>query len=190
MSKKQSFLSNLIGEETYESGMGYARIIIAIGTLVLILLYGLSFFFFSGIVNYLLKLTTGMSLLFIAYVAMWVLLLDIKVSVDEPETDYWDNSKDSPKPIAYKLSTTWTVALVVLGIIAIYYSNKYRSQYDFKCDTFLVDKQAHLYHIEWTDCEAAENADNLEKLHGYQISEGFTLCEECKEIEEDAGDGI
>ena len=186
MVKKQSFLSNLFGEETYENWLGYSTIIIAIGTLILIITYGLSFWFYSSIVSYLLKLTTGMSLLFIAYVAMWVLLLDIKVNVDEPEAYSWEKPQKSTKPITYILSTLWTIVLIVVGIFAIYYSHSYRRHYAFKCDTFLVDNHARLCHLEWTECEAAEKAKSLVELKGYQIGEGFSLCEECKEIAEEA----
>jgi hypothetical protein len=186
MVKKQSFLSNLLGEETYENWVGYAKISIAVGTIVLLILFGLSYFFYSSIVSYLLKLVTGTSLLFIAYVAMWVLLLDIEVSVDEPEVRSWGKPKEVAKPISYILSTLWTIILIVLAIFAIYYSNRYRKQYAFECDTFLIDKHARLYHLDWTECDAIENAENLEEVQGYQIGSDFSLCDECKEIAEEA----
>ena len=187
MGKKQSYLSNMFGDETYETWMVYSRVIIAVGTLILAVLYVLSYFFHSGIVKYLLMLTTGTSLLFIAYIAMWVLLLDIKVYVDVPEQKLWEKPKKVSKPITYKFSTIWTIILVIFGIFAIYFSNKYRNKYAFECDTFLVDKQSHLYHLEWTECEIANNAESLEKLQGYQIGNNYSLCEECKDIEEEAG---
>lgn len=186
MIKKQSFLSNMLGEETYDKWKGYARIIVAVGILVLLIIYGLSYFFHSSVVSYLLKLTTGMSLLFIAYIVMWVLLLDIRVNVDEPERMSWEKPKEVSKPLTYKLSAIWTIILILLGLSAIYFSNKYRKHYAFECDTFLVDNQAHLYHLDWTECEASENAENLEELQGFQVSDGFTLCEECKEIADEA----
>lgn len=127
-----------------------------------------------------------MSLLFIAFVVMWVLLLDIKVDVDEPETMSWEKPKEVPKPLTYKLSTCWTIILIVLGISAIYFSNKYRKHYAFLCDTFLVDNQARLYHLDWTECETSKNAESLEELQGFQISEDFKFCEECKEIADEA----
>ena len=187
MAKEQSFLSNLLGEETYENWIGYARIIIAVGTIILLVLLGLSFLFHSSIISFLLKLVTGTSLLFIAYVAMWVLLLDIKVDVDEPEVHSWETPKEHAKPLAYKLSALWTVVLIILGIMAIYFSNKYRELYAFECDTFYVDKQAHLYHLDWTECETSERAGNLEEMQGNQIPDNYSLCEQCKEIAEDAG---
>lgn len=187
MLKKQSLLSNLLGEETYENWVGYARIIIAVGTIVLLVFLGLSFCFYSSIISYFLKLVTGTSLLFIAYVAMWVLLLDIRVNVDEPEVYSWERTKETIKPITYKMSALWTIMLILLGIVGIYISNKYRNQYAFECDTFLVDKQTHKYHLAWTECEASENAEDLVEMKGHQISENYTFCEECEEIAEEAG---
>lgn len=186
MLKKQSLLSNLLGEKTYENWVGYARIIIAVGTIVLLVFLGLSFCFYSSIISYFLKLVTGTSLLFIAYVAMWVLLLDIRVNVDEPEVYSWERTKETIKPITYKMSALWTIMLILLGIGGIYISNKYRNQYAFECDTFLIDKQAHKYHLDWTECEASENAEDLVEMKGYQISENYTFCEECEEIAEEA----
>ena len=117
---------------------------------------------------------------------MWILLLDIKVSVDEPETYSWKEQEDIQKPISYKLSTLWFIILVLLGISAIYFSNKYKKQYIFECDTFLVDRQTHTYHLDWTECDNSKNAVSLDKLQGYQIEKDFSLCEECKEIAEEA----
>lgn len=186
MEKKQSLLSNLLGEESYENWIGYARIVIAVGTIILLVFGGLSVLFHSSIICYFLELVTGTSLLFIAYVAMWVLLLDIKVDVDESEEYSWEHPKKSTKSLAYKLSVIWTVVLIIFGIMAIYYSNIYRKQYAFECDTFLVDKQAYLYHLDWTECEASEHAGNLEEMLGYQIPDNYSICQECKEIAEEA----
>lgn len=185
MLREESFLSNFLGEESYEDWVDNARIVIAVGTIILLVFLGLSFLFHSNIVSYLLKLVTGTSLLFIAYVAMWVLVLDIRVDVDESEEYGWERPKKSHKPIAYKLSALWTVVLIILGIVAIYYSNKYRKQYAFECDTFFVDKQTYLYHLDWTECETSGHAENLEEVHGYQIPVNYSICEECKEIAEE-----
>jgi amino acid transporter len=183
---KQSFLSNLLGEHNYEEYSSIAMKIVVIGGLVLITLFALSYFFHSGIINYLLKLATGTSLLFIAYIAACILLLDIRVEVEKPEQEWWDEKKESRKPLKYKLTIVWGVVLLLLGIAAIYFSNKYRNRYDFECTTFLVDHKAHVYHLDWNDdCEDAANAEELEKMYGYEIDNSYTFCEGCKEYEED-----
>lgn len=183
---KQSFLSNLIGENSYKDYTDLAKIIVGIGSLILIILFTLSQFFHSGIVNYLLKLTTGTSLLFIAYIAACILLLDIRVKVEKPKQKWCGEKEESSKPLKYKVTIVWCAVLLVLGISAIYFSNKYRNQYDFECTTFLVDHKAHVYHLDWNDdCEDAANAEELEKMYGYEIDDSYTFCEGCKEYEED-----
>ena len=183
---KQSYLSNLIGEKCYEEYSTLAMKIVGIGGLILIFLFILSHFFHSGIINYLLKLTTGTSLLFIAYIAACILLLDIRVEVEKTEQEWWAKKKAPPKPLKYKLTIVWCVILLVLGIAAIYFSNKYRNRYDFECTTFLVDHKAHVYHLDWNDdCEDAANAEELEEMYGYEIDDSYSFCEGCREYEED-----
>lgn len=183
---KQSFLSNLIGRNTYEAGKEYAKPVVLIGSCILLVLYVLSHFFHLGIICYLVGLTNGMSLLFIGFIAELILLLDMRVEVEEPERNAWDKPEKKPRPVAYKLTIVWAIVLVLLGILAIYYSNKYRNQYSFECDTFLVDTEAGIYHFDWNDdCEKAEEAGSLEEMKGYQIDESYTLCEWCKETQED-----
>lgn len=183
---KQSYLSNLIGENSYEEHSVLAMKIVGIGGFVLVALFTLSQFFHSAIINYLLKLTTGTSLLFVAYIAACILLLDIRVEVEMPEQKWWEEKKEIPKPFKYKLTVVWFVVLLISGIMAIYFSNKYRNIYDFECTTFLVDHKAHVYHLDWNDdCEDAENAEELEEMYGYEIDDTYTFCEGCKEIEEE-----
>jgi len=183
---KQSFLSNIIGENTYVQFTEYAKIIIAIGTCLLVIFVGLSLFFHSSIINWFLQLLTGTSLLFIAYVAALIILLDIQVAVDEPERYAWEEPKNSQRPLSYKLTIVWGVVLILLGISAIYVSNKYRKHYAFECDTFLVDRQHGVYHVEWNDdCDIANEAEELEKMHGYEIDESYNLCESCKDFLDD-----
>ena len=178
---KQSFLSNIIGRNTYDKFKGYAKVIIAIGTCVLAIVLLLSIFFHWSFISSLLSLITGTSLLFIIYIAALVLALDIEVDVDEPEK--------KSKPAAYKLTIAWGVVLVALGISAIYFSNKYRKYYAFECDTFLVDHQTEIYHLDWdNDCEVAAKSGNLETMQGYEIDKSYTLCEWCEEWAEDAED--
>ena len=96
---KQSFLSNLIGENSYEKYSGLAMKIVGIGGFVLIPLFTLSQFFHAGIINYLLNLLTGTSLLFISYIAACILLLDIRVNVEQPEQEWWEKKKEIPKQL-------------------------------------------------------------------------------------------
>ena len=183
---KKSFLSNIVGRNTYDEYKGYAKKIIAIGTCVLAIVLLLSMFFHCGLINFLLNLVTGSSLLFIAYIAALVLALDIEVEVNESEWDYWSEPKKKTKPISYILTVLWGIVLVAFGISAIYFSNKYRKHYAFECNTFLVDHQAGIYHLGY--CEVAAEASDLEKKQGYQIDKSYKLCEWCEEWAEEAED--
>ena len=117
------------------------------------------------------------------------MLLDIEVDVevDELERYSWKKPKKRPKPTSYKLTIVWGVVLIILGIVAIYFSNDYRKQYSFECDTYLVDHQAKIYHLDWDiDCEVAAEASHLEKMSGYEIDKSYTLCDWCECWAEDA----
>lgn len=182
-------MSNIVGRNTYDEFKGYAKKITGIGTCVLVVILLLSLFFHWGFISSLLNLVTGTSLLFIAYVAALVLALDVEVEVDEPgpERDYWSKPEKKPKPNSYKLTVVWGGVLIMFGIGAIYFSNKYRKNYAFECDTFLVDKQAGIYHLNWdNDCEVAAESGSLEKMKGYQIDKSCTLCKYCEEWAEEA----
>lgn len=177
---KQSFLSNIVGRDTYDVIKGFSKAIVLIGTGILAILLGLSCICHYGFVCKLLNLVTGTSLLFVGYVIAWIFLLDVEVDADE-----WTHEPKTP--IHYKLTIVWLVILVLLGVTAIFFSNKYRKQYAFECNTFLVDTQSGIYHIDWdNDCEIAADADDLELMKGYQIDKTYTLCPWCEEWAEDA----
>lgn len=186
---KQSFISNLLGHQAYKEFREWAKYIVPIGAGVFIILYLLSFFFHADIIKDLLYITNGTSLLFIGYILALIVLLDIEVGVEEAGKSYWEKEKQAPKPFKYKLTIVWAVLLFVLGIVAIYYSNRYRNRYAFECETYLVDEDAGIYHLDWdNDCKAADEAESLEVKKGYQIDKSFKFCEECKEWMEDAED--
>lgn len=192
---KESFLSHnldkLFGDDCYDWLKSNARIIVAIGTCILSVLIGLSTICHFGFLCDLVSLVTGTSILFVLYVVALVVLLDIQVEIVEEEPDYIYYTPSEPvkkiKPKEYKLTIVWGVVLLILGIAAITFTNKYRKQYAFECTTFLVDHKSKEYHLEWdTDCEGAKYPDKLDKLKGYQIDDSYTFCIGCKEWAEDA----
>jgi len=184
MSKvKQSFISNIISKSTYDQFLGYAKVIVAVGSCLLAICIGLSYFFHSSIINWFLQLLTGTSLLFIAYIAAWILILDVQVGVDDPKKYAWNESEKVQRPFKYKLTIIWGIILIILGISAIYISNKYRKHYAFECGTYLVDTQQHIYHVDWNDdCDVANEAEELEERYGYEIDDSYRLCESCKDF--------
>ena len=180
---KQSFISNIISKSTYDQFLGYAKVIVAVGSCLLAICIGLSYFFHSSIINWFIQLFTGTSLLFIAYIAAWILILDVQVSVDEPERYAWKESEKVQRPFKYKLTIIWGIILIILGISAIYISNKYRKHYAFECGTYLVDTQQHIYHVDLNDdCDVANEAEGLEEKYGYEIDDSYRLCESCKDF--------
>lgn len=178
---RQSFISNLIGKDIYDNFKDQAKIIIYIGSCILAILLLLTSFFYWGFLSTLLNYVTGTSLLFIVYVAALILVFDIEVNVDEPERYYWSEPVRQSKPIQYKLTIVWGVVLIILGIGAICFSDEYRKQYSFECDTYLVDHQKKIYHLDWDiDCEVAAESFNLVKMKGYEIDKSYKLCDCCE----------
>lgn len=79
---------------------------------------------------------------------------------------------------------------MILGAFAIYSSNRNRKHYAFECSTFLVDKQAEIYHYNYRNhCEIAAEAVELNAMKGFEVEEeNYTLCHWCKEWADDAKD--
>ena len=187
---KKSFISDLIGRDFYDGLKGYAKPIILIGSCIIAVLLFLSFFVHWKFISSLLSLVTGTSLLFIIYVAALILVLDKEVEVEEPDKYYRFESDQTPKTRAYKLTIVWGVVLLLLGITAVFFSNRYRKRYAFDCSTILVDHKAGIFHLKWIDdCEVAAASEDLEEMKGYEIKGmGYKICEWCEEYAEEAED--
>ena len=177
---RQSYLSNLVGKNAYEAIQQYAKFIVPIGTCVLLLLYMLSSIVHLSFISTLINACTGTSLLFIAYIISLLFILDVQVDVLEEDLWYKPDTR-KPKPLKYKFTIAWTIILSILCLSAIYFSNEYRIEYRFKCDTFLVDQETGIYHLDWdNDCEEANKAADLIKMKGYEIREtNYELCQWC-----------
>lgn len=187
MIRKQSFISDILGENDHSELKEIAKLISLVGTVILIVLYTLSHCFHSDIIRYFIELTNGTSLLFIGYILSLILTLDIEVSIDEPEHENYKEITKTRKPFKYKLTIIWGVLLIGLGIAAIYYSEKYRNQYVFECETYLVDEKAGIYHLDWdVDCGFADEAEKLIEMKGFQIPKSFKFCEGCEEMLKEA----
>ena len=187
---KRSFLSDLIGKKSYDLLKDIAKPIVTIGSCILAVLFLLSLFVHWHFLSSLLNLFTGTSLVFWVYVISLILVLDIKVDEDESEGYNWSDQVDSPKTKKYKFTIVWGVLLIVIGLSAIFFSNRYRKQYAFDCCTILVDKQSGIYHLKWIDdCELAEESEGLVEMKGYEIrGTSLTLCKWCEEYEEEVED--
>lgn len=178
--RSYSYIKKLIGERTYEDFRGYARTCIPIATIILVLLLILSQFVHWGIVSWLLNLALGTSLIFIVYVLGMILLLDFGVDVEMKED--WNGKLSLPEvmPSNYKNTIIWAYTLLVLGVTAIYFSNKYRKNYAFECQTFLVDENRGIYHLE--DDNDEEDMEYTTEMKGYELEDyNYTFCESCRE---------
>ena len=194
---KQSFLSSVLGRETYDELKYYAVLYAAIGTCILVVLILLSLFFHWRIISTLLSLFSGRSLLFLGYIISLILLLDKEVDVDEEEAqsnyrryrNSYSECNRKPRSTPYKYTVAWGAILIILGIAAIYFSKKYSDHYTFECTTFLVDEVSGTYHLEFNrDCERAAGADLIKKK-GYEIEkDGYTFCAFCEGWLEDMDD--
>lgn len=187
--EKYSFIKEVMGRNTYEQSKEYAEKYIPLATIVLLIVLALTYFFHWGILSFILNLIFGTSLIFLAYIIGVVLLLDFGVDVELEET--WGGSYRLPKekPKGYNNTIIWGVTLIILAIAAIYFSNRYRNHYAFECDTFLVDRQKGIYHLDgYNDgCEEIEEDSHLVRMKGYEAEKyNCTFCPSCEEWVEDA----
>ncbi len=179
-----SFIKKILGQNTYEEYRGYARQYIPVATVVLIVVLALTYFFHWWFLSRILNILTGTSLIFIAYIIGVVLLLDYGVEVEMEEA--WNGRYKLPDKMPFKYNATklWGGTLVVLAIAAVYFSNEYRTSYAFECETFLVDENAGIYHIENVHDEPISYTC---RMMGYEIKEHeYSFCESCRDWLEDA----
>lgn len=178
--RSYSYIKKLLGDQNYEKFRGYAKTYIPITTIILVVLLVIPQFAHWGIVSWLLNLTLGTSLIFIAYILGVILLLDFGVDVEMKED--WDGRLSLPEvmPSNFKSTIIWTYTLLILGIAAIYFSNKYRKNYSFECQTFLVDENRGIYHLE--DGNDDEDMEYTTEMKGYELENyNYTFCESCRE---------
>lgn len=178
--RSYSYIKKLLCDQNYEKFRGYAKTYIPITTIILVVLLVISQFVHWRTVSWLLNLALGTSLIFIAYILGVILLLDFGVDVEMKED--WDDRLSLPEvmPSNFKSTIIWTYTLLILGIAAIYFSNKYRKNYSFECQTFLVDENRGIYHLE--DGNDDEDREYTTEMKGYELENyNYTFCESCRE---------
>lgn len=178
---KESFLSNLvcsfISRRSYDDFKNEnAKYIVAIGTCILFVLFVLTKILYFGIIASVLSIVTGFSILFIVYVAAFIVTLDIEVEKEE-----------GPKTSVYKLTVVWAIVLLILGGYAVYATREYTKEYSFKSTTYLVDERRQIFHIDHSNgCEERPSKRLLVKKKGYEIDDSYNFCDWCKQWLEDA----
>lgn len=157
---------------------------------VLILMFILSRFYYSSIVEFFIRIMMGWSLLSMLFVGVMIVVLDIHV---KPLTV--EEMSESRTPLRYKASMVWGCCLCIVGIFALYLSGQYKKDYIFKCSDFYLEDTTGIYHI-WDDCAyiGLDEDDNLIEdvdclwVKGHELEDWHTICVACKERAEDAAD--
>lgn len=178
----QSFLSNLIGWNTYDEFKSYAPKIVLVYSCVLLVLFLLTLCCHWSWVSSLFSIATGYSLVFIAYLIEIILLLDREVKMDIEDEHSW-NGPTYKKPKTYTFTVIWAILLCVMAIAAAYFTNRYKKAYGFECSTVLYEEDTNTYHY-FDDCENISG--DIQEVHGYEIdSNEAEPCDYCLEIIED-----
>lgn len=150
----------------------------------------LSLFFQWNVVKLLIDCMMGWTLLSIPFVGVLIVALDKEILL--PQAERWELIPE--KPAFYKYSKIWGIVLILLGIVALYFSNQYKKYYSFQCQSFLLERPRGIYHLS-DRCkyigldEDEQPIDNvtISKVTGKELLEGdYEFCEACREWEEDA----
>ncbi|MGM9724030.1 MAG: hypothetical protein ACI3YG_08060 [Prevotella sp.] len=189
MKIKISYLSDLIcspfDNEKYEKYREWAINIFLIGSACLGLTTLLSLLFYNGIISWFLSLFLGGSLLFIAYIAAIIFLLDKRIEIEV--SGYYNSLsdiKDEEILLKYKRTKYYCFFLILMGIAAIYFTGKYKAQYAFNCRDCYIEADLGIFHT-YDECEEL-NLGTARKLKGYQIDvNSYRLCPNCEEIAEE-----
>lgn len=80
---KQSFLSKLLGRNTYNYFKKISKIIVLAYTIILIVLFWMSSFCYWSFFSWIFSIFTGTSLFFVLFVITMVVLFDFEVDVEE-----------------------------------------------------------------------------------------------------------
>lgn len=179
-----SFLKRIIGVDTYDEYKDKAKICIPYVTVILAFIFLLTFYFNWIVLSWILNLLSGTSIIFLAYIAGIVLLFDKEVPVELDGDSRRGYIFPKEKPKGYKATKWWGIILIILAVIIIYTSNRYRKYYAFKCKTFLVEESTGTYHLK--DGSDKKTIECPIKMKGYEIEErGYQFCITCEEYAED-----
>lgn len=173
MKSKESFLLNLIGEEHYNRFKPYAKFVFLAYSGVLAILFFLTKVCHWRLVSEIFSLFTGTSLFFLLYVAFAILCLDIRVS--EVYRVNW----------RYKFTIVWGVFLIMVGLSAIVYTNRWRDAYAFECAHCYIEEESGYFHVH-KKCSSITDKSLLQESKIYNAQDkGLKFCEECEEWSED-----
>lgn len=150
----------------------------------------LSMFFQWNVVKFFIDCMMGWTLLSIPFVGVLIVAFDKEILL--PQEEHWEPTPK--KPASYKYSMIWGIILILSGITALYFSNRYKKHYSFQCQSFFLEHPTGIYHLsEKCDYiglnEDEEPIDNvtLSKVTGKELLEyDCEFCDACREWAEDA----
>lgn len=185
--EKYSFLKSLLGRTIYNDTKQYAMKWVPPAFLFLVGLFGLSRLVHWEFLSAIMNITYGWTLLYIIFAFGMVVLLDRGVPANYTKAFYDSEYKvQDEEPKGFTGTILWGCLLIVLAIVSVHFTHKYKRHYAFECETFLMDYSTDTYHYRSIPCETADAASSLTKLRGYEIDETkYRLCEECEEIAEE-----
>lgn len=138
-------------------------------TILLVIVYAISFIIHCSFICHLLYILTGFSLLFIAYIICIVAFLD--------------GIKIFHKPHKNIIILRW-IFYITFILVALFATHKYTKKYDFDSRTFYVEKDKGVYHL-FKNCNSIENPDELTTMKGYKINKhDYTVCITCEQLED------
>lgn len=151
----------------------------------------LSLFFQSSLIKFFIDYLMGWTLLSVPFVGVLVVILDKEI--DLPQKKWYES--EPPKPTSYKRSKIWGIFLLIAGIIALYYSNRYKEYYAFQCQTIYVEQPREIYHLfkackhigKDSDGNSIEDYLLIETNGADLLNSNYELCDACREKAEDAG---
>lgn len=180
---KSSFLRDL-SPNIYDTLSSYKKYAV-IYALVLLAFVVLSFFLQWDLINFFIGILMGKSVLAIAFIAIVVVALDKEVQINIPE--YTWEKEEIKKSKSYKYTLIWGIALCIMGVTCLFYSNKYKLYYAFQCQTFYVDELNKIYHV-LDDCdyvydeEIKNNHSVYKEVKGVDIVDSdYILCDFCED---------
>lgn len=180
---QSSFLRSL-GPSTYDF-LSDAKPFALLYALILAIFIALSLYYKWSFINFFISLMMGWTIPAAAFAAVLVVTLDIEVS----------NGNN------HVFTTIWGIVLCIAACVGLYYSNKYKTYYDFQCSTFYLDEANKTYHIRY-DCDFVDDElydegelegdphDYIEVKGADMIDSEHELCIACKEWAEEVDSSV
>lgn len=171
--EEKSVIYELLGDDLYSIFEDIPKRIIAISTLIICVIYALSFFCHFRLAAILFNLCSGVSPLFLAYLLSVIVFIDKRRKVIEV---------DSKKSIKYIWFISKGIILLVLGVAAIVLTGNINKHNAFEYSEYVVDMQTGYYHYPDVDCPEIQDYDDLFLMTGEEIEEttDCRLCPWCR----------